>query len=96
MSRPLPPYLSAVLQLYVRGYSSKAIAGELKYKPSAVRTYIKRIKEYFKDEPEMQNDSLSSSLALMLIGQKYLSKNGEETCILLNCPYYISHKNPEA
>jgi hypothetical protein len=82
MNRNLPPYLLKVLQFYVQGYSLKAIASELKLKPSTTQTYVKRIRGYFADEPEMKNHLLSPHVALVIVFSA-----GEGYCIYSGCPY---------
>lgn len=63
-----------VLSFIADGYSHKAIARELGLSKLSVDTYVKRLKEYFADEPEMLNVDISSEKALVVIAQRILDK----------------------
>jgi len=96
MDSGLPHYLQAVLELYVEGYPPKLIGTKLmpRRRVTTVRTFIERIKDYFKEYPEkypeIVNNDLSPSSALILVGQRYLQlTNTTPSCILKNCPYFL-------
>ncbi len=75
MKRSLPLALREVLRLIVDGYTHEAISVELNLSKSSVDTYVKRLKEYFANEPELRSDQFSSTAALVLIGQRYFKQD---------------------
>lgn len=67
----IPPYLLAVLQRKVAGYTNQAIADELNRPLVTVETYVKRLIQFFKDEG-WWDDHFSPRKGLLVCGQRYL------------------------
>ena len=77
MSEEIPSYLRDVLRLIVDGYSHEAISRKLFISTATVHTYVKRLKEYLQDEPELQDFNISPQKALVLIGKRYFEVSND-------------------
>jgi hypothetical protein len=78
--KKIPPHYHPLIELVALGYRYQAIAKETGLKYNTIVTYAKLLREeYFNQEEEFANPSISPENALMFACQKYMENNGGKT-----------------
>ncbi len=97
MRPPLSPRLRQVLHLVVQGYRHEVIAQELGLGRQTVEAYVKRLKAYFHDAPELQDPRFSPITALVVVGRRYLEETGDEAdnILLVDLPFETKVSLPD-